>query len=157
MLGEALWLWEWLHTTTIGYRSKVDSSYSLRKAMSDIPAELFGYAALVIGLYTGRILHENSIQQLSDIDKGKYLGAFSKYRKYSFIPFVAIISIALIVPQPAWIGLTLLCYVAIIAIYTFKKLGRLELPSSFVSGFALSQFFPLGGLVIYSATLIVSR
>ena len=125
--------------------------------MNGIPAEPFGLAALVISIYIGRFLHENSIKQLSDIDKGKYLGAFSRYRKYSFIPLVAIIGIGLTVPQPAPLGLALLCYTAIVTIYTFKKLGTLELPSGFVSGFALSQFFPLGGTVIYSVTLIVSR
>jgi len=125
--------------------------------MSGNLAETFGLITLIIGVYTGRFLHENAIKQLSDTDKGKYLSAFSKYRKYSFIPLLAIIGIALMLPKPALLGLALLCYAAIIAIYTFKKLGTLELPSSFASSFALSQFFPLGGMIIYSAALIVGH
>lgn len=109
---------------------------------------LIGVFLLCLCIVISRVLSEKGLKILSDDQKVALLDAFSNMRKYGFIPLVFLFVIFIMADRTYhrlnsiayffFIGL-LITYFIIIQIITSRKLGKLNLPKSYLKIYLTSR------------------
>ena len=123
-----------------------------------------GFVLFFICIIISRIISEKALKYLSSNQKTNIVDTFSNQRKYTLIPFVAILFVFIItVRLYPHLGTTLLmffvvlmiAYLIVIQIRTSKKLFQLRLPKQYLKIYKISRSVYYFGFVCLLAGLLL--
>ncbi len=116
-----------------------------------------GFVVFFLLLIVSRIINERNVKKLDPASKAKLADAFSKFRKYSLIPVVALILVYFLLIQFVGNPLMLyrvllgimLCYILVLNGAVIVKLKSLGMPGNVVFGYVATSVVKLAGLLVF--------
>ena len=117
-----------------------------------------GIGAMLTGLVVARFIDESAMRKLTDEERGRLLGAFSRMRLFALIPLVAALALFaaaqasdLRLGAAGWLG-----YLAVVFAWTLvqsgivlRRVGRIGLPATYVRSQRLSTIVRIGGFAAF--------
>ena len=105
---------------------------------------LFPFIVLIGAIIAGRFISESSLKRLSSEEKATLLDGFSLLRKLNLMVLVLVIILAYLLDlDMLW---AVAVYLTGLTLYTYRKLGALDLPNSYTRLYLLSILITYGGL-----------
>ncbi len=105
---------------------------------------LFPFIVLIGAVIAGRFISESALRRLSSDEKAKLLDGFSLLRKLNLVVLVLVVILAyLLEVEMLW---AVAVYLTGLAVYTYWKLGALDLPNAYTRLHLLSMLITYGGL-----------
>lgn len=118
-------------------------------------SEEVGIGIFLITMIVSRILNEKAMKLLSVEEKSNLIDAFSGMRAYSLIPIVLIIGAYWLlikyseienqILSIAYFG-SLVLYLAVLHIYSYKVLLKLNYPERYIKAYTVSRVVSLAGI-----------
>jgi len=105
---------------------------------------LFPFIVFIGAVIAGRFISESALRRLSSDEKAKLLDGFSLLRKLNLVLLVLVVILAYLLEiEMLW---AVALYLTGLAVYTYRKLGALDLPNAYSRLYLLSMLITYGGL-----------
>jgi len=105
---------------------------------------LFPFIVLIGAIIAGRFISESALKRLSSDEKVTLLDGFSLLRKLNLMVLVLVITLAYLLEiDLLW---PVAVYLTGLSLYTYRKLGALDLPNAYTQLYLLSMLITYGGL-----------
>lgn len=126
---------------------------------------IIGFIVFIAAYVIGRLVGERGLKKLTEEERGRLLGGFSKYRVFSLLGVIVLVvihySFRALAPDSRAAGLpffvvALVFYLLLSSLYSYRKLKSLGMPDAYINNFLLSTLIQYAGIFVFFGFLIDS-